>query len=157
MSIGLFKLSLDPESSTLTQSKTFYELSQQLALAGDELVKSELQREFSLFLAQDTEFSEALLRNVLLHSLEASSAGRRVVDSEFYSLRQRVYRDLDGLYKVALGVAFLQAPDNHDPDLEERLMKDILVSLELLGLQAVVNDISVNGLQLRNGSSDSLL
>lgn len=111
----------------------------------------------SSFLGEERDFSETLIRPLIMGTLSSLTSMEPVLASDFFLLRQRVYRDVDGVTKVALGVAFLQDHDAPDPDLDALLVREIFQGLRAHNLDLLVNDITVNLVQVRNGEFNSLL
>lgn len=136
---------------------TFLELSEELASSRDSVEKAEITEKLADFLGEEKDFSETVLRPLLLTELSRVTSLTSIMEGEYFSLRQRVYTDVTSRPRVALGVAFLQDHEDYDPDLDLRVATEILSVLTRENLDLLVNDITVNSVQVRDGALGSLL
>lgn len=60
------------------------------------------------------------------------------------------YVDEDGLYKVSIGVSFVQDFNNFNKFLEQEMLETLVKEIRVRGLNLVFNDVCINGVQWRN-------
>lgn len=135
----------------------FLSLTEKLAATTSPEEKKELSARLSSFLAEDKEFASLVLHSLALNVMKSVPALVPVLTSEFFQVRHAVYRDMDGQAKVAMGVAYLQDFQEPDEKLDGVVLQALLRELEARNLDLLVNDVTVNLLQLRDSSSESLL
>ena len=130
---------------------TFLELSTRLAATRSTAEKKRITKTMGRFLGEEREFADTLLRPLMLNMLAGITSMEEVLKGDYFTLRQRVYRDEDGEHRVALGIAFLQDHLNHQASLDEEILWEVQGELERHNLELLVNDLTVNRIQMRNG------
>lgn len=136
-------------------STTFLELSTRLAEARTEREKKKITQELSSFLGEERDFSETLIRPMMLSVIDGLEVMNTIMSDEFFSIRQRVYRDDDKGPRIALGVSFLQDYQSPVDGLDELVLESVLAELKRQNLDLLVNDVAVNMLQFRDGALTS--
>jgi hypothetical protein len=95
---------------------------------------------------------EATLRPLILMTLRTLPQDEllRVVNGAYFHLRVATYVDIDYELRVAVGVTFLQDHLNSLPQADQIMLSELLELMELMNLDILVNDITVNELQHRS-------
>lgn len=134
-------------------TKTFLELLEELKNVESAEEKTELTNELGLVLEEDEKYSERLLQSFFTYTLgkEVGGGFQEIVKGEFFSTRVKAYLDEDYTTKIAIGISYLQNSNNYVEDLDVQVLKTIYKELRKRNLELLVNDISVNDLQFRNG------
>lgn len=134
-------------------AKTFLELTRELAEAKTLENKTKITEILGRSLEEDEKYTERLLRTFFTSSLVriVGSGFQDISRSDFYSTRVRAYFDDDFSTRIAIGISYLQDSSQYIEDLDERVLKAISEEIASRNLDFLINDISVNELQLRNG------
>ena len=146
-----------PQTESKVLATTFLSLSADLASARTLAAKKKLTAEMSKFLAEDKEFAGTLIRPVIMSALNEVNELRDIITGEFFKLRHQVYTDSDNKIKIAVGVVFLQDHDNSNINLDQIVLDFLIEDIKSKNLDLLVNDVTVNVLQARDGSTASLL
>lgn len=136
---------------------TFLELSARLFSAKNTREKTKLSRDLSDLLSKEHGLTETLVGPLVMGVLSSVESLRPFRNEEFYYLHHRAYRDFDGVVRVAIGVAFLQHFEEVDPSLELRVLEELHAALVEQNLELLVNDLTANDVQVRNGEFGSVL
>lgn len=134
-------------------SKTFLELLEDLKKTIDLEQKTAITRQLSLALEEDEKYAERLLQFFFAHALgrEVGQGFQEIIKSDFYNTRVKAYLDEDFSVKIAVGVSYLQDSNNPIDNLDSKVINTLFEELIQNNLDLLINDISVNELQLRNG------
>lgn len=135
-------------------TKTFLELLEDLKNAESVEDKAELTNELGLALEEDEKYSERLLQSFFTYTLgkEVGGGFQEIVKGEFFSTRVKAYLDDDYTTKIAVGISYLQNHNHYIDNLDVQVLKTLTKELRKRNLELLVNDISVNELQVRNGN-----
>lgn len=143
-------------------AKTFLELLADLQEASNEKEALRITNSLSELLEEDDSYTKYFLHNVFnavtFRNFEKDFVS--FVSDEFCDIQVASYFDDDYKTKVAVMFVFLHDYENPSETIDEEVMEDILRTLEESNLQFLVNDISVNVSQVRNGKKvayDNLL
>lgn len=132
--------------------KTALDLLAELRLS-DGINKIELSHELEEIFSNEPPKVEgmfvSLLNRVLISNVEPRFT--EIAKSEFYKLRISVYEDIDGRFRVAMGVSYLQDFEDFDVDLDMRVMLLMINEISKVHLDLVLNDVCINDIQFRNG------
>lgn len=139
-------------------ARTFLELLSQLR---DAKTKKKIERitdELSLILEEDDKQARFFLYPMFkwVKDNTPSKNFSKIVESEFYHTEVRAYEDDDSKTKVVVNMAFLQDNDEHEENIEEKVLNNIVKYIKENNLNYLVNDISVNDLQFRNGKNKKI-
>lgn len=135
-------------------AKSFLELLENLRNVDSFEQKSEITSEISLALEEDEKYSERLLQSFFFHTLgrEVGEGFQEIVKGDFFSTRVRAYLDEDYSTRIAVGISYLQNSNKYIEDLDAKVLVVLQKELRKQNLDLLVNDISVNELQYRNGN-----
>lgn len=139
-------------------NKSFLELLEDLKNSDSQEQKAFITSELSFSLEEDEKYSERILQSFFAHTLarEVGSDFKEIVRGDFFRTRVKAYIDEDYTMKIAVGIAYLQDMNIDIPDLDRKVLEVMLAELKKKNLDLLINDISVNQLQYRNGSSVDL-
>lgn len=135
----------------------FLSLSVDLASARTLAAKKKISNEMGKFLSSDREFATMLIRPLITAALSSIDPVDEIMQGEFFKIRQEVYVDVDNKIKIAVGVIFLQDHNNSDFDLDRVVIENLIKNFKNKNLDLLVNDITVNLTQVRDGDTGSLL
>jgi hypothetical protein len=139
-------------------SKSFLELLENLQNAENHEQKVSFTSQLSFILEEDEKYSERMLQSYFTHTLgrEVGDGFQDIIRGEYFVPRVKAYLDDDYTMKVALGLAYLQDYRDSSEDLDLKVLQTIELALQKRNLDLLVNDISVNDLQRRNGEDSHL-
>lgn len=134
-------------------SKSFLELLEKLKNSESHEQKVELTSQLSAILEEDEKYSERMLQSYFTSTLgrEVGDDFQAIIRGEYFVPRVRAYLDEDFTVKVALGLAYLQDYRDSTESLDSKVLDTIELAMQKRNLDLLVNDISVNDLQRRNG------
>jgi hypothetical protein len=134
-------------------SKSFLELLENLKNAENHEQKTAITRELSSILEEDEKYSERMFQSYFTHTLgrEVGNGFQEIIKGEYFVSRVKAYIDDDFAVKISLGIAYLQDYRDFTNDLDTRVLDTLHSALQSRNLELLVNDISVNDLQRRNG------
>lgn len=134
-------------------SKSLLKMLEKLEFSSSEFEKTSTSNEILDFVLVETEFSEELIKNHLLGLLKNHSSFNfhHIMNGEFFKSRLKAYYDDNGSLRIAFGIAFLQDLNSFDSCLENDIIFLIDKIIKTIKLDLIVNDITVNTLQIRNG------
>lgn len=139
-------------------SKSFLELLENLNNAESQEQKVSLTNQLSSILEEDEKYSERMLQSYFTHTLgrEVGDDFQEIIRGEYFVSRVRAYLDDDYTVKIALGLAYLQDYRDSSEGLDLKVLQTVELALRKRNLDLLVNDISVNDLQRRNGEDSKL-
>ena len=134
-------------------ANSFLELLEQLRNTTDSINKINISSQMSNMLADENGQSVRFMYSVFnyINPVAIDPVFPAIMDGEFYQSFVRAYTDNDGKTKVALGIAYLQDHKNVVLNLDHKVLKELSTIVENQNLELLVNDITVNMLQCRNG------
>lgn len=134
-------------------ANSFLELLEQLRNTTDSINKINISSQMSNMLADENGQSARFMYSVFnyINPVAIDPVFPAIMDGEFYQSFVRAYMDNDGKTKIALGIAYLQDHKNVVLDLDHKVLKELSTIVENQNLELLVNDITVNMLQCRNG------
>lgn len=134
-------------------ARSFLELLSYLRDASSTKAKRLITDEISDSLQEDDRhvdyFLYSMFRGMISNRVSKNFA--EITDSEFYRVSVKSYIDDDFKCKVAVSMSYLQDFEKPDNNLDNTIINYIHEELKKQNLEFLVNDISVNVLQLRNG------
>lgn len=135
-------------------SKSFLELTKDLAEAETSELKIEISEQIGRSIEEDEKHTERLMHSFFTSSLArvVGNGFQEIVRSDFFSTRVRAYFDEDFSTKIAIGISYLQSHNEFIPDLDSQVLDAVVNEISRRNLNILVNDISVNALQMRNGA-----
>jgi hypothetical protein len=135
-----------------------------LEILVDKLISSKNETEkkknselLSAFLAKDADLSSTGLKHIVKKVFNTTSDFSNLWNSDFFITRIKNYKDNDGKTKVAIGISFLQDYLAPIEEIDEKLLDSLLNEIENHNLELIFNDVTVNFIQVRDGSKASLL
>lgn len=134
-------------------AKSFLELLSDLCEAKTQKKIYSLTDDLSEILEKDDQYAKYFLYS-MFRSIANESFSENflsIFESEFYKAEVNSYSDDDQKTKIVINMAFLQDNIQHEENLEEKVLNSIIEYLKKNNLNILVNDISVNTLQFRNG------
>lgn len=133
-------------------SRSFLELLSDLNEASGKTV-SAISDNLSALLEEDDSYTNQFLYHILSHVVYKNFDKSYIdfVETDFCDVQVRSYMDEDFKTRIAINFTFLQDYENHSDDLDGEVMNDLVSSLNGENLSLLVNDISVNVIQVRNG------
>ena len=139
-------------------SKSFLELLENLKNTENYEQKVSLTNQLSAILEEDEKYSERMLQSYFTHSLgrEVGNDFQEIIRGEFFTSRVKAYLDEDFTMKISLGVSYLQDYRSFSDDLDLKVLHTLELALKDRNLELLVNDISVNDRQRRNGEDSHL-
>lgn len=139
-------------------SKSFLELLENLKNAESHEQKVSLTNELSSILEEDEKYSERMLQSYFTNTLgrEVGDDFQAIIRGEYFVSRVKAYLDDDYTVKVALGLAYLQDYRDSTEGLDLKVLETVELAMRNRNLELLVNDISVNDLQRRNGEDSQL-
>lgn len=138
-------------------SKSFLELLENLKTAESQEQKVALTNQLSSILEEDEHYSERMLQSYFTHTLgrEVGNDFQEIIQGEFFTSRVKAYLDEDFVMKVAIGIAYLQDYRDFTEELDSKVIQTLESALQERNLDLLINDISVNDLQRRNGADSN--
>lgn len=138
-------------------SKSFLELLENLKNTVSHEQKVALTHQLSSILEEDEKYSERMLQSYFTHTLgrEVGDGFQDIIRGEFFASRVKAYLDDDFTMKVSLGLAYLQDYRSFSDNLDLKVLHTLELALRERNLDLLVNDISVNDLQRRNGEDSN--
>lgn len=100
--------------------------------------------------AHEVEFIAAL-KPLMTAYLFDSAGYLKISKTDFFVREVSFYTDVDELPKAAVRVSYLQPFEDYDAELDEEVASAIAELLRDLHLQYMVNDVTVNFVQVYNG------
>ena len=115
--------------------------------------KESLSNEVSSFLSTYNKYSSSFIVSVMNFAVISNVEPKfsEYSKSEFYEYRIKAYIDDDEKIKFFLAVSFLQSYEEYDDLLEERVMAALQDILKERNFDKIVNYVSVNRLQYKDG------
>lgn len=139
-------------------SKSFLELLENLKNAESHEQKVSLTNQLSSILEEDEKYSERMLQSYFTNALgrEVGDDFQTIIRGEYFVSRVKAYLDDDYTVKIALGLAYLQDYRDSTENLDLKVLETVELAMRKRNLELLVNDISVNDLQRRNGEDSQL-
>jgi len=142
-------------------TRSFLELLSDLRVAETHDEIESLTNSLSEILEEDDKHANFFLYSMFKEIAESASSKSfsSAANSEFYTVKINSYiDDEDEMFrtKIFVNMAFLQDNGNHEDNLDEKILDTIIEYLKKNNLNILVNDISVNTVQFRNGKKFEL-
>jgi hypothetical protein len=140
----------------MDNSVSAYSLLQKLESSKSNVEKVRFSKHLMTLLQQKKAPVDFIIKSVIEQSLGTYSFIRDLWAKGTFEVSYRPYIDSDELLKLAFGISYM--PDHREYKLEDdiKLTKHVLRIINKRNLDLIVNDVTVNFLQIRNNDSSKL-
>lgn len=119
--------------------------------------KIALSNELSSLLEEEPAPFSMFLQQKIGNLLRRTQTFRKIMEANFYEFSNRVYVDNDGVSRMAIGISYVPFDYISGENFDYEIIVKVIDELKKRNLDLIVNDVSVNLLQIRNGEIGSLL